>query len=519
MSISVGNDIYAKINKRLQKSDEEDYKTYENFIKKNPDLEKNITRILADHEDKEETWNKLMRLWKVGTSQQEEYDISYMYTRTIELAESYNHNQPKYSSIGFGKYAQKNKYTEMMRLRRLWKRLFFGIYPEIQTFLNRRSLRKEIISEQVQGSINWQKTILKSVNTGGVPLEFVCQIPEITLDLPENRLLSLAINWLHNDSEKLLQYTGYPEFLEEEKREVEKTFNISKRILEFNPLIEIQNKIEPLSRMEINDHRITKLVQQVKEKIDNGIILNKNYSELYNWINEYRFFNVDRFAGIPEGVRLDVETDLDTMYEYWILFELIAYLQNEKNIICKIHSENDIEIRNGIMKIKLSYNEKIFGTPVRPYVQPDYAIHTIKEIPFVMDAKNYILGDGSEGIGKAMRAAESYLVELNHKGVKDVVLFFPRDMGKKYCNSDNPYDEKHVTIEGLNYFCNDCQKISNGIENEDVCFYCKSENIEHKPTWHVHSCIINPSDKKEKQVMMRDNFGKIYEKLLKPHLE
>ena len=73
--------------------------------------------------------------------------------------------------------------------------------------------------------------------------------------------------------------------------------------------------------------------------------------------------------------------------------------------------------------------------------------------------------------------------------------------------------------EGLNYFCNDCQKISNGIENEDVCFYCKSENIEHKPTWHVHSCIINPSDKKEKQVMMRDNFGKIYEKLLKPHLE
>ena len=92
-------------------------------------------------------------------------------------------------------------------------------------------------------------------------------------------------------------------------------------------------------------------------------------------------------------------------------------------------------------------------------------------------------------------------------------------MGKKYCNSDNPYDEKHVTIEGLNYFCNDCQKISNGIENEDVCFYCKSENIEHKPTWHVHSCIINPSDKKEKQVMMRDNFGKIYEKLLKPHLE
>ena len=39
-----------------------------------------------------------MRLWKVGTSQQEEYDISYMYTRTIELSESYNHNQPQYSS-------------------------------------------------------------------------------------------------------------------------------------------------------------------------------------------------------------------------------------------------------------------------------------------------------------------------------------------------------------------------------------------------------------------------------------
>ena len=36
MSISVGNDIYAKINKRLQKSDEEDYETYENFIEKNP---------------------------------------------------------------------------------------------------------------------------------------------------------------------------------------------------------------------------------------------------------------------------------------------------------------------------------------------------------------------------------------------------------------------------------------------------------------------------------------------------
>ena len=50
-------------------------------------------------------------------------------------------------------------------------------------------------------------------------------------------------------------------------------------------------------------------------------------------------------------------------------------------------------------------------------------------------------------------------------------------------------------------------------------FIVNQENIEHKPTWHVHSCIINPSDKKKKQIMMKDNFGKMYEKLLKPHLE
>ena len=153
----VGNDFFAKVNEKLQLlNDEELEKGPDFFIEKNPLLKEEVERYLAGATSRDGRWENLLREWNLW--EDEEYDLSYMYTRTIELAKAYNNKQPGYHETGFGSITVDNEYTVMMRLRWLWENLFFGIYPELEPYLNYHTFRKEVVSGNVIGAINWQKT-------------------------------------------------------------------------------------------------------------------------------------------------------------------------------------------------------------------------------------------------------------------------------------------------------------------------------------------------------------------------
>ena len=84
--------------------------------------------------------------------------------------------------------------------------------------------------------IDWPKTIMNSSNTAGVPLQFVCKIPERRFDTPENLLLMVAVNWLHRDTKIIHGYTGYPKLGQEEKNLIRRVYSITDRILQYHTL-------------------------------------------------------------------------------------------------------------------------------------------------------------------------------------------------------------------------------------------------------------------------------------------
>ena len=125
-------------------------------------------------------------------------------------------------------------------------------------------------------------------------------------------------------------------------------------------------------------------------------------------------------------------------------------------------------------------------------LRPDYVIETSTILAngknfksLVMDAKNYLRST----IGEAERKMLEYLVEIllaqdkitGEKKHWDGVLLFPI---KKWDGNKN-YKERHIP----------------------------------NPDLTILSCMICPSQERDKIEAMIENFNKIYEEFLKPHLE
>ena len=481
----------VRIQKKITGLDEENYRNVEKFVAQYPELKKDIELWLHNESDpveKQKKWDEKITELESWLGKETRIDIHYMYIRTLQLSKAYKSKKPLFSEKPTGRPSSNDTYSMVVRIQELWQKLCYRIYPDLESYFSYESFRKEEIRPDYRGTINWSKTIINSSNTGGVPLKFVCRIPEQRFDTPENLLLMVAVKWLHNDTKTLLRYSGFPGLLQKEKNLIRKVNSITNRILESTSLYEILDRVNVLSEKKFDSTVIKNLMSSVKNRIATGIIQNQSYVELLSWSYTYIYFNVEKLHGFPEGVRMDTAEGLNKMYEYWVLYEFVAFLENEKKLTCRNSTNKKIsfDITNNQKTIKLIFNQSFPENKLEtlPEITPDYVIQSYADLtnvndwlPVVMDAKNYLYSDMGVASNKMLRYIEE--LKTNFKTFNGILFFSTKKWN----------------------------------ENENF----KKEPFQDPPR-SILSCMICPSQDRDKKEAMTENFNKIYEEYLKPHL-
>ena len=508
-----------KIKKEKMEKDAEleKFKDVNYFLEKNQEFRNDWKLYLKeegnkDTENEEKKWRSLYREWKKW----DKTDLKNMYNETLRLAKIFNSRPIAKRKFDFGNLADSDITTKILRLQSLSRELQYFIYPELEASLNFEGTTKRIQGQEIRGTIDWNKTIINSAQTGGVPLTFVCNIRENDFDLPENRLLILSVMWIRNDCEEILRWTGFPKLTDKERKDIQKTFKTSQIILERTSLQKLLVKGEMLSHKKLDNPVIRQLIGKVKTRLERGEILQHQYEVLIKWTQNYRYFSNKKFGGIPNRTRIDVRSNIDEMFEYWILYELLFFLKDKKDLTCTVVERTENKgmiflIKSQKKEIKLFFDKKLYKKDgyqlqVRTsnLIQPDYLIETDrKNFPIVMDAKNY---DEKTNPTGAIDRILSYVIDLNLHNTKIGILFFPY----LFPNGENRREQK-IKIKGLEYYC----KICNLKLETEQCNRCHFHPTEHRPVYHLHliSCI---SGKKEE---MYENFEFIYNEYFKSILE
>ena len=142
------------------------------------------------------------------------------------------------------------------------------------------------------------------------------------------------------------------------------------------------------------DKKIDKLVRETNERISNGKIQNGAYKKLLKWIDEVRN-NVGLRTTIGktqnDSIVLLSLRDIDTLYEIWILFEMIhqIFIEREPQFVRDPDGLiKTIRINWNGKNVELIYDEQI-ETPSGIESAPDYLFKSNGKNVAVFDAKNY----------------------------------------------------------------------------------------------------------------------------------
>lgn len=426
-----------------------------------------------------ESWSAILReirLWK-------DLDLKYMYSRIMELTQDYKGNLDYFDIFtDYGTYVVPDRITLLNKLLQLSRELLQEIYPKIEQSLNYESDTFSIDSPTIRGKIDWNRTLINTINKSSkFPTSFVSIVPTQEFETPENILLLVSLFWIKNDSLRLMRHYQPGELSKNELSKLNQIFTTTEMALEHTMLKQIQDNVKYLAEIGQKNRKIAELINQVKERIHLGLVNQVAYSKLLKWIEKYLHFNTERFAKDLVNFRIERTQDVDTMYELWILFEMIRYL--DSNFILKyqpiIESKNNFhgfEIKINNKNFKLKYQESYPGQ-IHERNTPDYTIEKSDvNIPIVLDAKNW-RHEKSDAKNKMI----VYLVEMSAKKPSKGILFFPNNVHLPE-NLNSPYSEKPIEV-GPN-------------------------------KWQLITCVLKPSTNPVTQAQNNIVFEKIAELLL-----
>ena len=348
----------------------------------------------------------------------------FMYDKLWSLLLKHRGSYDDYFELDteLGTFPIPNALTNLNKLESLYVR-FFEIFQDITNHIHFDYPKKEYYGPSFRGKINWERTIQRSSTEH--PLQFQSVIPFRKFDTPENVLLVLCLRWLHKECERILQL-DFPEPLSAEQKKVLEIISTRTKNMILNfPFNDIIKTALKFWNLEPNDKSITALENKTKNRMTNGIIRNKTYSELLNWIEEFRNLNLMMISKeTPVRNLLRAREAQDTIFEAWIFLEIFDYFA-EFGYEPTLHLESkpyffefDFKGKN----IKFFY-EKQFN-PTGEYTwalqhKPDYTVIVDGKIIGVFDAKNFSKGqEPSPAINKIL----AYMLNFN---TKFGVLFFP----------------------------------------------------------------------------------------------
>lgn len=435
--------LYTEV-QRLYIEEKEDKNTIHNLLNislKYPSLLTLVTEYRVTNKD----WEDIVREALFF----ENNDIRYMYDRTMQIVRRFKEVFGEYFEIKnqLGTFLIPDRLSDFNRLFQLYEDFFYNIYPRIVNQLNVKSFNSERNSNIILGKINWNKTIVRNFLGGEstYPINFTTLVSESNLHNPENILFLSYIIRIGIDSKFLNEYKFKDPLTKEEKSILENIINGCNKLISDNMVLQpiLQQAIE-YANLTIYDMQLPNLENKVVSRIRDSIVRQKGYISLINWIAKYRELNIRVIS--PNHTNFPVENvrNLDTMFELWILFELLDFIhlsfsaEITKEVLSKKTSTIKFKIKCRDIEFYLFYQKGYDGWTRE--VRPDFTIEVKDELRVILDAKNWIY-DKNDAINKM-------LAYLNNLDGDLGVLFFPnsRDVDLQEYNGATLKNHKNQRI-------------------------------------------------------------------------
>ena len=239
---------------------------------------------------------------------------------------------------------------------------------------------------------------------------------------------------MHRDALRISRL-DFPEKLDSRQIfQLQKIINDTKNVLTSFPYMEVLSESKRYWKLDYRaDKKILRLERDVKKRLQDGIITNKKYLELIDWIEKYKNLFLDCVTGDQTTSRpiTSIEAQ-DYIYEAWIFFELLNFIEKKKGIRCYLKLE---PYKKGKDELERFFSFKINGTEIRFYYEkffpasetwtgylekPDFSVMIGKKVILVADAKNYSSGGERKKVPNA--AVVDYMSALT---ADEGIVFFP----------------------------------------------------------------------------------------------
>jgi hypothetical protein len=337
-------------------------------------------------------WHSIVRL----ATKTEEY--RYMYEKFLSLLLKHRRHHKDFFQLKTesGTFFEPNLLSSTNRLIFLAEE-FFIIYSNIINKTNFDYPKKRYSSQILRGTINWQKTIKNSGGT--IPTKFFTEVPYRKFDTPENIILVFCIYLIYRESKKILQ-TNLNELNENNLKNsltniCDKSENLIKKF-PFPKIIELSKKFWS---MKISDKQIMLLMEQMNIRLKKGMIKNKIYGKMLDWIEEFEQLDLS-FADQENTTNYPLSSmkSLDTIYEAWIFFTIYDYLKKKNyHPFLKLSSNTDdgfnayfdFQINGKLVKF---FYEKKYNKREEVWIAnqtPDMTVECDDQVLCIFDAKNF----------------------------------------------------------------------------------------------------------------------------------
>ena len=187
-----------------------------------------------------------------------------------------------------------------------------------------------------------------------------------------------------------------------------------------NDVLPIANKF---ARMNQLDPRIKEIENLAYDRTQIRPQDSKGYVQLLHWRQKYRELDIRSISPNLSNFPLDRLENVDEMYEYWVMFELLYHLRLQGAII-ELHIRSAqphaiIKIEGKAARLFHQKGYRRYETTWAIDAKPDFSLEHDDKLLLVMDAKNWAEKDQSEAVYKML----GYMNNLDaNKGV----LFFSR---------------------------------------------------------------------------------------------
>lgn len=321
-------------------------------------------------------------------------EIQRMYARIRYLLRQFRKHSDKYFSVQFGdtKCEIPDRITELHTLMELYQK-YLDIYQKIENKLSFQHNLTYKNDTSIHGTVNWNLTLKKSHTL--FPTSFELMNKSRNFVTPENILLVLCAILLQKQTERVSKIQ-FKEPLYADEISIISTINTATRkILKNFPFYDVVQKALEIQIETFNDKPFKELELKTLRRINDGLIDNRKYHELVQWITQFRAFDLPRLAtrSKTRNFLLESTKNLDTMYEIWIFFEILHHFQKYSKVDLILDEYPQFfEFRVDGKLFRFYYERKFelgdkhaWATPHTP----DFTVMHDEKIIAVFDAKNW----------------------------------------------------------------------------------------------------------------------------------